>query len=255
MSEAIPFFSDLPIKAIPAVQRLHDEAQAPGYSLPAVYSSLVSRLHSAGVSAPARKYVKQWLAAVKIGMAARPVMPEGIAGADPALAPMPGYFDSLPEAAIPALTAAWQAIKISTGAVDEDDTDERAFDSFFDAMLALGHMEPSWRGFVAWAKAVRLGQISRPGQVAPTVEDVLPEGVTEPKKRGRRVKADVIVLDAGNSGAVQPDIVVDADPNTGHVIAASIEIGDGHDVPTFAPAYVPLTPGNFREFAQGGGNA
>ena len=258
MNEPIPFFSDLPIKAIPAVQRLHDEAQAPGYSLPAVYSNLVSRLHSAGVSSPARKYVKQWLAAVKIGRAARPELPEGIAGPDPALAPMPGYFDSLPDAAMPALVAAWEAIQASAGADNEDDADERVFEAFFDAMLALKHIEPSWRGFVAWAKAVRLGQIGRPGQAAPSVEmpaseDAPLDGAGEPKRRSRRVKADVMVLNPATGDAVQPDIVVEAAPDTGHIISVAITAGADLDVPTRAPAYVPLTPGNFREFAQKGG--
>lgn len=194
MNHATPFFSDIPLRAIPAVQQLFDEAQAPGYSLPLIYSNLVSRLNSAGVSAPARKLVSQWLAAVTLGEATRPEMPAGIPGPDPALAPTPGYFENLPEAAMPALTGAWDAIR-ATDDAPSDDVDEQAFDAFFDAMLAIGHIEPSWRGFVAFAKAVRSGEVERPARQ--TVEDhvhIQPAEVTEttapaepaPKRKGGR---------------------------------------------------------------------
>lgn len=48
MNDPIPFFSDLRIAAIPAVQRLYDAAQNEGYSLPKLYSDLVSGLNKAG---------------------------------------------------------------------------------------------------------------------------------------------------------------------------------------------------------------
>lgn len=269
MSGAIPFFSDMPMKAIPAVQRLYDEAQAPGYSLPVVYSNLVSRLNTAGVAPPARKYVSQWLAAVKIGMAARPELPAGITGPDPALEPTPGYFESLPDAAMPALAAAWDAIQAPTETGDEDDTDEKAFEVFFDAMLALGHMEPSWRGFVAYAKAVRLGHIKRPplaGHVvedAPAAEPPAPEdtslqGAVEQKRRGRRPKADVLVLDTSTGAVTRPEVDIVLDPETREAMdtdtfrAAFLGGEAGGEPQVGEPAYVPLTPTSFREIVQGG---
>lgn len=192
MSNAIPFFSDLPIAAIPAVQRLHDSAQAPGYNLAKIYSDLVSDLNNAGVKPPARKLVVQWLAAVEIGLASRPETPT--AAPVSALAPTPGYFDNLPAEAMPALLAAWDAI-LAADEATIDDADEQAFEAFFNAMLAIGHVEPSWRGFVAYAKAIRLGEVERPARQ--TVEDhvhIEPAEVTEttapaepaPKRKGGR---------------------------------------------------------------------
>ncbi|WP_439603830.1 hypothetical protein [Shinella sp.] len=254
MTEAIPFFSDPPLKAIPAVQRLFDEAQGPGYSLPVAYSNLVSRLNAIGVAAPARKYVKQWLAAVALGRAARPEMPAGIPGSNPALAPTPGYFENLPEAAMPALMAAWDAIQAEADPAAADDVDERAFEAFFDAMLAIGHMEPSWRGFVAYAKAVRLGQVERPArQIA---EDALPAadepGAEEGKAAGRkrRAKVDVFVEHPETDEAVRPEVVAEIDEEARAIAIVGVEFPE----PEVAGAedFVALTPTNYRELVQGG---
>lgn len=260
MSNAIPFFSDIPIKAIPAVQQLFDEVQAPGYSLSIVYSNLVSRLNSAGVTPPVRKLVTQWLAACKIGMASRPEMPAGIPGPNPALAPVPGYFENLPIAAMPALTSAWDAIQAATGVDDDGDADERAFDVFFDAVRAVGHMEPSWRGFVAYAKGVRSGHIARPGTHVvedalatepPATEEASLQGEAEPKRRGRRAKADVLVVDPTSGEAVQPEIVTEMDQDARAIVSARVEIRREPARALDTLAFVPLTPSDFRSAAKG----
>lgn len=229
MNDVIPFFSDLHIKAIPAVQRLYDEAQEPGYNLPKSYSNLVSGLNKAGVVPPARKYVIQWLAAVKIGMAGRPELPAPMETPVSALAPTPGYFENLPEAAMPALSAAWDAIQ-APGA-DPDDADEKAFEAFFDAMLAIGHMEPSWRGFVAYAKAVRLGEVERPArQIADPVSVAQPAPEEAPKRKGRPPKV-ATVSEVADAASLEP---------------VAREVDGAPEAP--APddqAFVALTPQNF----------
>lgn len=248
MNDVIPFFSDLHIAAVPAVQRLYDEAQEPGYNLPKAYSNLVSGLNKAGVAPPARKYVVQWLAAVKIGMAGRPELPAAMETPVSSLAPTPGYFENLPDAAQPALMAAWDAIQAA--GEDTDDADEKAFEIFFDAMLALGHMEPSWRGFVAYARGVRSGDIERPARqiVEAAVADAAPEQAPaeeKPEPRRRRMKADVLVADPDSGTVFRPEIIADQDPATGKIVDVTVEpplhdlkVGDGH-------GFVPLTPQNF----------
>lgn len=248
MNDVIPFFSDLHIKAIPAVQRLFDEALEPGYSLPKSYSNLVSGLNKVGVTPPVRKHVAQWLAAVKIGMAGRPELPEAIEMPVSPLAPTPGYFDNLPEAALPALMAAWDVIQAA--GEDTDDADEKAFEAFFDAILAIGHMEPSWRGFVAYAKGVRSGDIERPArQIVETVAaDPIPEEAPaeeKPEPRRRRVKADVLVADPDTGTVVQPDIIVEQDEATGMIVTAAVELPKNDQHVGDAYGFVRLTPQNF----------
>lgn len=171
MSAPIPFFSALPVKAIPAVQVLYDEVSAPGCNQLAAYSNLVSRLNACGVTPPPRAVVKRWVAAVQGGMAERPVLPGGV-DADIPQVPQAGYFESLPEAAMPALADVWDSIQMAAGTAREEVEDERAFDAFFDAMRAIGHPEPEWRAFVAFARAIRLGQVERPArQIAEEIED------------------------------------------------------------------------------------
>nr|WP_298095833.1 hypothetical protein [uncultured Shinella sp.] len=254
MKDVIPFFSDLRIAAIPAVQRLYDAAQNDGYSLAKVYSDLVSSLNKAGVTPPARKYVNQWLAAVKIGMAGRPELPAEMQVPTSPLAPTPGYFENLPEAAIPALTLAWDAI--NRDGPDLDDIDEKAFDVFFDAMLEIGHMEPSWRGFAAYAKAVRNGEIERPArQVAEVAEAAVAEvavaeaapAAPEAKSTTRRarIKTDIFVVDQAAETAARVDIVTEQDETTGKITSATVEypaaVGEAHD----PYGFVRLTPQNF----------
>lgn len=248
MNDVIPFFSDLHIKAIPAVQRLFDEALEPGYSLAKSYSNLVSGLNKVGVTPPVRKYVVQWVAAVKIGMAGRPELPAAIETPVSPLAPTPGYFDNLPEAALPALMAAWDAIQAA--GEDTDDADEKAFDEFFDAILAIRHMEPSWRGFVAYAKGVRSGEIERPArQIVETVAaDPIPEQVPaeeKPEPRRRRVKADVLVADPDTGIVVRPDIIVEQDEATGMIVTAAVELPTRDQHVGDAYGFVRLTPQNF----------
>lgn len=249
MNDVIPFFSDLRIAAIPAVQRLYDAAQNDGYSLPKVYSDLVSSLNKAGVMPPARKYVVQWLAAVKIGMASRPELPAAIETPVSSLAPTPGYFENLPEAALPALMAAWDAVQAAGD--DTDDADEKAFEAFFDAILAIGHMEPSWRGFVAYAKAVRLGEIERPArQVVEAVEPApspaetpAPEG--KPASRRARIKTDIFVVDPVAETAARVDIVTEQDVASGKITSATVEYPADATQAHDASGFVRLTPANF----------
>lgn len=189
MSDHIPFFSDLPVKAVSAAQRLFDEVQQPGYSLPAAYSNFVSRLNASGATPPARAVVKRWAAGVQCGQVARPTMPGGGDDADVPPAPAANYFEELPDAALPALATAREAIVAATGAADEEDQDERIFDAFFDAMREIGHLEPHWRAFVAYAKGTRLGQV------------------------GQRAKIVAPVLDAASGRAVQPATVTEIDPD------------------------------------------
>ncbi len=87
-------------------------------------------------------------------------------GADDAApaVPAPGYFESLPEAAMPALTRLWDAVTAATGKEEADDLDEQTFDAFFDDVRALGHREPEWRHFLAFAKAIRAGEVERPAK-------------------------------------------------------------------------------------------
>lgn len=268
MSEAIPFFSDLPVKAIPAVQRLFDEAQAPGYSLPAVYSNLVSRLNAASVTPPARAIVKRWLAGAQNGLIERPVMPDGSGGADIPAAPVPNYFEHLPDAALPALVEVWAIVQAAAGTAGEEEEDERAFDGFFDAMRAINHMEPQWRGFVAYVKAIRAGQVEHPAKptpelpAAPVAPEVAPDEpqvraadpapAVKPTRRVRKVKVDALVVDPASGAAVQPEVAIEADPETGHVASVLLVADEDASASLPEPAYVPLTPTNFREFAQGG---
>lgn len=235
MSDVIPFFSAIPTKAIPSVQRLFDETQDPGYSLPLVYSNLVSRLSAAGVTPPARAIVKRWLAAVKIGMAGRPEMPGG--SVEPEMAPVASdttfskaYFENLPEAVMPALLALWVAVEAATNTDDEEAADERTFEDFFNSMLALKLPEPTWKAFVSYSKAIRSGQIERPIRqiveelptTAPgddlTEASALEDG--EPKRRRQRVKA---------GEAVQPEILTEVEAETRRVSRGAILFGNGEE--------------------------
>lgn len=249
MNDVIPFFSDLRIAAIPAVQRLYDDAQSDGYSLPKLYSDLVSGLNKAGVTPPPRKYVTQWLAAVKIGMAARPEAPAASLAPVSSLAPTPGYFENLPDAAMPALTQAWDAVQAASG--DADDIDEKAFDVFFDAILAIGHTEPSWRGFAAYAKAVRRGEIERPARQVAEVAETKPSSVETPPPppkpaiRRARVKADVFVVDPAAETAARVDIVTEQDEATGKITSATVEFPADAEEAHDAYGFVRLTPQNF----------
>lgn len=247
MNDPIPFFSDLRIAAIPAVQRLYDAAQNEGYSLPKLYSDLVSGLNKAGVTPPARKSVVQWLAAVKIGMAARPEMPAAEPTFVSPLAPVPGYFENLPEAAIPALTEAWDAIQGTHPSVE--DGDEKIFDVFFDAILAIGHMEPSWRGFVSYANGVRRGDIERPARQIAKAGETAPSAQppsSKPTTRRARIKTDIFVVDTEAETAARVDIVTEQDEATGKITSATVEF-PGAEADAFDPyGFVRLTPQTFQ---------
>ncbi|MCJ7996095.1 hypothetical protein J5N58_16880 [Rhizobium cremeum] len=68
----IPFFSDLPPRAIKAACRLWDAIQSPDYNGITAYHDFCHDLTIASVTAPARSLVKRWAAAVQLGAAERP---------------------------------------------------------------------------------------------------------------------------------------------------------------------------------------
>lgn len=172
----IPFFDNLPTAAIPATQHLYDQAVTPGYNPLVAYSDFISRLNSAGTDVPPRAIVKRWVAGVQAGLIVRP----GPHAAD--MIPVsrePSYFESLPDAAMPALSQLWDEVQASTGSNDEEAEDERTFDTFFEEIHRLGHREPEWRGFVGYARAIRAGDVERPArQIA---EDAVPS-IGEPEQ-------------------------------------------------------------------------
>ena len=247
MNDHIPFFSDLPFKAIPAVQRLFDEAQDPGYSLPQVYSNLVSRLNASGVTPPPRAIVKRWIAGVKVGLIARPVAPFGIDDTADASSPEPDYFGSLPETAAPALAEVWDAVQAATGLDDEEDADERAFDAFFEAMRAIGHKEPQWRGFVAYARAIRLGHVERPArQIVEELDEASPDDTLSGSETTVLVEAaDMMVVDPETAEAVRPIITTELIAATGKCVRTAVDVPQNAASEADTEGFVPLTPSTF----------
>lgn len=74
--ESIPFFNDIPTKAIPAAARLFDAVRAAGFSFPVAYSDFVSALNEVKIDPPARPLVKRWVGGVQMGHVVRPSLTE-----------------------------------------------------------------------------------------------------------------------------------------------------------------------------------
>lgn len=74
--ENIPFFNELPQKALKAATRLWDASHDPAYNGVQAYSDFVQDLTFAGITAPPRSVVKRWLAGVQAGMIGRPAVLE-----------------------------------------------------------------------------------------------------------------------------------------------------------------------------------
>lgn len=70
--ENIPFFNDLPEKAVKAASRLWDAIHQPAYNGVVAYNDFVQDLTFAGITAPPRSVVKRWLAGVQAGGITRP---------------------------------------------------------------------------------------------------------------------------------------------------------------------------------------
>lgn len=183
-------------------------------------------------------------------MAARPEMPAAEPTPVSPLAPVPGYFENLPEAAMPALATAWDAIQAGLNRADgEDDADEEIFEVFFDAILAIGHMEPSWRGFVSYANGVRRGDIERPARQIAEASETAPSAQppsSKPTTRRARIKTDIFVVDTEAETAARVDIVTEQDEATGKITSATVEF-PGAEADAFDPyGFVRLTPQTFQ---------
>ena len=85
-ADTIPFFSELPPKAVKAACKLWDAIQSPGYNGVAAYVAFVHNLELHGIDAPPRATVKRWAAGVECGLIPRPE-PEEEAPALPAPTP------------------------------------------------------------------------------------------------------------------------------------------------------------------------
>jgi hypothetical protein len=159
--ENIPFFNELPVKAIPAAARLWDAIQNPGYNGAAAYNDFVQDLTFQGIAAPPRGVVRRWVSGVQGGLFNRP----GWAAPDPVkveppstIMTAPGYFDTLPATATPALQAAWDRASV------DGFSDAFLLSSFTTELAAIGHAPPTKVQFAQWLKAVRAGEIGRPGK-------------------------------------------------------------------------------------------
>ena len=71
-TDRIPFFSDLPPKAVKAACKLWDAIQSPSYNGVAAYMAFVHNLELHGIDAPPRAIVKRWAAGVECGLIPRP---------------------------------------------------------------------------------------------------------------------------------------------------------------------------------------
>lgn len=127
-------------------------------------------------------------------------------------APMP-YFDNLPGGALPALQAAWDKAM-------EKFSMTAIFDSFSRDMNELKYVAPTRPECNDWVNAVRSGRVERPTALA--------------------------------GGAEAEALAPPPTPETGHVAAVPLVADEDVGALLPEPAYVPLTPANFREFAQGG---
>lgn len=173
--ENIPFFNDIPTMAIPAVARLFDAVRTPGFSFPMAYSDFIGDLNRIKIDPPARPLVKRWMAGVQAGHIARPSLVEVDTDAIGVLA----YFEALPEAALPALQAAWDRAR------DKRFSVRSMLELFSRDMSEIGCAAPSLTEMESWIKAVRSGLVLRTGpdgiahedasQIDPADEDTFAE--------------------------------------------------------------------------------
>lgn len=70
--EVIPFFHDLPARAISAAARLWDEAQSANYNGQTAYQDFAQDLHFLHIEPPPRSIVKRWIAGVQANLICRP---------------------------------------------------------------------------------------------------------------------------------------------------------------------------------------
>lgn len=162
--ESIPFFCDLPTKAIIAAGRLFDAAKRPDYNGPIAYRDFVQDVSFQGLTAPPRAVVNRWVAGVQAGLIERPGAPvENLAPTDP-IANL-SYFDRLPTTAIPALRETWDR------ATEGGFSDAFLLSSLVSHLGELGHAGPSKIDFSHWLKAVRNGELQRPGNSALAIEE------------------------------------------------------------------------------------
>lgn len=179
MSENIPFFNDIPTKAIPAASRLFDTIRTPGFSFPVAYSDFVGDLNRLKVAPPARPVVKRWMAGVQGGLIARPSLHDEVAEA-------PAYFETLPETALAALQAAWYRAR------DKRFSVRSMLELFARDMSEIGCAPPSLPEMEGWINAVRGSSIPRPGRRAE--EDISQDNASDE----RDVADDALALSAAD---------------------------------------------------------
>lgn len=79
MSAAIPFFDELPPRAVKASCRLWDAIMSPGYNGVTAYSDFSLDLTREGIDPPPRGIVRRWKAAVELGFVKRPAPADEVA--------------------------------------------------------------------------------------------------------------------------------------------------------------------------------
>lgn len=79
MSAAIPFFDELPPRAVKASCRLWDAIMSPGYNGVTAYSDFSLDLTREGIAPPTRGIVRRWKAAVELGFVKRPAPADEVA--------------------------------------------------------------------------------------------------------------------------------------------------------------------------------
>lgn len=89
MSVNIPFFDDLPSKAIKPTCRLWDAMMSADYNGVIAYNDFVNDLTRVGIAAPPRGVVRRWKAAVELGYVQRPAPASEIA-------PLPAHIPTAP---------------------------------------------------------------------------------------------------------------------------------------------------------------
>lgn len=100
MSVNIPFFDDLPSKAIKPTCRLWDAMMSADYNGVIAYNDFVNDLTRVGIAAPPRGVVRRWKAAVELGLVQRPAPASEVAPLPmqvPAASVEPEVGDEVPQ--------------------------------------------------------------------------------------------------------------------------------------------------------------